>query len=117
MAVPYVVTLPLAVLIDAEKREADKPKVLTERDLSKQVKIVLRETEDVWILDLPGSYVFPDSLEENLVKASNARYQKVIPIKGSTHSPSHSFIDSLCIDHRKPQQGRKPGSPGHADAQ
>ena len=60
-----------------ESAGAGAPKILTEKELSKQVKIILQETEDVWLLDIAGSYVPNDSLEEPLVKASNARYQAV----------------------------------------
>jgi hypothetical protein len=61
--------------IKMEAEEVEKP--LTEVDLSKVVKITLCETEEIILLDIPSVYVAPESLEENLVRLANERYQQV----------------------------------------
>lgn len=42
-----------------------------------QVNIVLKETETIWILDIPGTCVALDSDEAELVKTKNEAYKEV----------------------------------------
>ena len=42
-----------------------------------QVDIILKETETIWILDIPGTCVALDSDEAELVKTKNEAYKEV----------------------------------------
>ncbi|KAI9143368.1 WD40-repeat-containing domain protein [Paraphysoderma sedebokerense] len=81
------------------------PKEITEAELSRIIKIMLSETETMWLLDLPGTYVSPDSTDYAAVSEANARYQALLTSKSS----SNNYVDrgaqtfSLGVKHKDVQ--------------
>ena len=43
-----------------------------------QVDIFLKETDTIWMLDIPGTWVARDSEEATAVIESNAKYKEVV---------------------------------------
>ena len=88
----------LIIIISGSKVEPKESETLTQDDLEKdvrtrntythcdthcdihtiQVDIFLKETDTIWMLDIPGVWVARDSEEASAVIESNAKYKEVV---------------------------------------
>ncbi|RKP18013.1 hypothetical protein ROZALSC1DRAFT_30243, partial [Rozella allomycis CSF55] len=61
-----------------KNQPAIQAKALTEKDLNMKINIILKETEDILLYDFQGYFVPPDSIEMDMAKAQNMRYQQIL---------------------------------------
>ncbi|KAK9829743.1 hypothetical protein WJX72_007628 [[Myrmecia] bisecta] len=67
-----------------QEPEVVLPEMLTAADLERSVCVTLRETETMWLLDLPGTTVNMDSEEARAVEQANQRYKELLKVKESS---------------------------------
>jgi hypothetical protein len=65
----------------AREEEDEADVVLTEKDLEANVTILLKETETIWMLDLPSTCVMRDTPESAEVIAANDKYRDLKKIR------------------------------------
>ncbi|XP_065904166.1 dynein axonemal intermediate chain 4-like [Dysidea avara] len=63
---------------DIQREDTKEPEILTEADLEKDVDLYLKETDTIWMLDIPGTWVAKESEEAAEVTEKNAKYKELI---------------------------------------
>ncbi|KAL7752342.1 hypothetical protein RI367_002388 [Sorochytrium milnesiophthora] len=62
---------------------------LSEAELNKLLHVTLSETDTVWLLDLPGTYVSADAPEATAVQEANSKYKQLLASKAT----NNNFVD------------------------